>query len=279
MEKWHLIIDVRKCTDCNNCFLACKDEFVDNDFLPYSVAQVKHVHRWINIMRKERGQYPVVDVAFLPIPCQHCDDAACIKNSSNGAVYKRDDGIVIIDPKKARGQRNIGDTCPYGAIWWNEERNVAQKCTMCVHLLEDGWKEPRCVTVCPTGSMRAVKTDETTMAQIVKAENLEVIHPEYGTKPRVYYKNLYRYFKCFIGGCVAIQANGITDCAEGAVVTLLKDSEKIDEAVTDNYGDFKFDNLEENSGRYTVEIVYKKYQEKTVEVDLSTSTSIGTILL
>jgi Fe-S-cluster-containing dehydrogenase component len=32
-----MIIDVAKCEDCNNCFLACKDEFVDNDFLPYSL--------------------------------------------------------------------------------------------------------------------------------------------------------------------------------------------------------------------------------------------------
>ena len=279
MEKWHLIIDVRKCEDCNNCFLACKDEFVDNDFLPYSVAQVKHVHRWINIMRKERGQFPVVDVAFLPIPCQHCDNASCIKNSSNGAVYKKDNGIVIIDPEKAKGQKNIVDSCPYGAIWWNEERNVAQKCTMCAHLLEDGWKEPRCVTVCPTGAMRVINTDDATMERMIKDENLEVLHPEYGTKPSVYYKNLSRYFKCFIGGSVAIEANGITDCAEGAVVTLLKDSKKIDEAVTDNYGDFKFDNLEENSGKYILEISYKGYEKKTLEVDLMKSKNVGTILV
>ncbi len=278
MKKWHLIIDIKTCIDCNNCFLACKDEFVDNDFSPYSLAQVKHVHRWINIMRKERGQFPVIDVSFLPIPCQHCDNAACIKKSSNGAVYKREDGIVIIDPEKAKGQKHIIDTCPYGVIWWNEEKNVAQKCTMCVHLLEDGWKEPRCVTVCPTGAMRVVKTDDVTMEQMIKDENLEVFHPEYGTNPSVYYKNLYRYFKCFIGGSVTVTANGITDCAEGAIVTLFKDSDKINEMVTDNYGDFKFDNLEENSGKYILEISFKDYKKKVLEVDLTTSINIGTII-
>ena len=99
------------------------------------------------------------------------------------------------------------------------------------------------------------------------------------TQNRVYYKNLYRFLKCFIGGSVAIEAAGITDCADGARVTLFKDSKKIGEALTDNYGDFKFDNLEENSGRYSLEVVCEGYEKKTLEVDLTTSKSVGTILL
>jgi len=100
-----MVIDVAKCEDCNNCFLSCKDEFVDNDFPPYSVAQPRHGQRWMNIMRQERGQFPLVDVAFLPIPCQQCDDAPCIRKAKGGAVYKTDTGAVIIDPEKARGQK------------------------------------------------------------------------------------------------------------------------------------------------------------------------------
>lgn len=279
MEKWNLIIDVAKCEDCNNCFLSCKDEYVDNDFLPYSVAQPKHGPRWMNIMRKERGECPTVDVAYLPIPCMHCDNASCIKKAKDGAVYKKNNGIVIIDPEKVKGQKDIVDACPYGAIWWNEEKNVAQKCTLCAHLLDDGWKEPKCVQSCPTGALRTIKVEDSKMAQIMKDENLEVLHPEYNTKPRVYYKNLYRFLKCFIGGSIAIEAAGVTDCADGAKVTLFKNSKKIDEAVTDNYGDFKFDNLEEDSGRYSLEIVNEGYEKKTLEVDLTTSKNVGTILM
>lgn len=117
------------------------------------------------------------------------------------------------------------------------------------------------------------------MVQIIKDENLEVLHPEYNTKPRVYYKNLYRFLKCFIGGSIAIEVAGVTDCADGAKVTLFKNSKKIDEAVTDNYGDFKFDNLEENSGRYSLEIVCEGYGKKILEVDLTTSKNVGTILM
>jgi len=53
-EKWHLIIDVERCENCNNCFLACKDEFTDNRFEGYSAPQPRHGHRWINIRKKER---------------------------------------------------------------------------------------------------------------------------------------------------------------------------------------------------------------------------------
>ncbi|HJX12093.1 MAG: oxidoreductase [candidate division Zixibacteria bacterium RBG_16_53_22] len=279
MDKWIFIIDVEACEDCNNCFLSCKDEYIDNDFPPYSIAQPKHGQRWMNIERKERGQCPMVDVAFLPTPCMHCDNAPCIKKAKNGAVYKSNNGIVIIDPDKARGQKDIVDACPYGAIWWNENKQVAQKCTMCVHLLNDGWKKPRCVQSCPTGALRFVSGEDSAIAQIIKDEKLEPLHPEYNAKPRVYYKNLYRFNRCFIGGTVAVQKKGVTDCVEGAMVTLYKDSEKVYEAITDNYGDFKFDNLEENSGKYRLEISARSYDKKTIEVDLIASINVGTIML
>jgi Fe-S-cluster-containing dehydrogenase component len=279
MEKWNLIIDVAKCEDCNNCFLSCKDEHVDNDFPPYAIGQPKHGHRWMNIMRKERGQCPMIDVAYLPTPCMHCDSAPCIKKAKDGAIYKKDNGIVIIDPEKARGQKELVASCPYGAIWWNEEKNVPQKCTFCAHLLEDGWKEPRCVQACPTGALRVVHAEDARMAQMVQDEKLEVLHPEFNSQPRVYYKNLYRYLKCFLGGSVAAQANGITDCVEGATVTLFRDSQKIGEAITDNYGDFKFDGLDENSGPYRLEIAHPGHEKKTIEVKLTLSQNLGTILL
>lgn len=280
MKKWNLIIDVAKCHDCNNCFLSCKDEYVDNDFPGYSVPQPGHGHKWVNIMRKERGQYPIIDVAYLPVPCMHCDSAPCIKAARDGAVYKRDDGIVIIDPVKAKGQTNIVDSCPYEAIWWNEENNVPQKCTFCAHLLDEGWKEPRCVQACPTGALCVRYVEDSEMQDIIKAERLEAYEPKYKTRPRVYYKNLYRFTKCFIGGSVAVQVEDKNECAEGAKVILVGASnKKIDEFVTDNYGDFKFDDLEENSGKYTLEIVYPGYEKKTLEVDLKTSLNVGTIFL
>ena len=75
------------------------------------------------------------------------------KKSQDAAVYQRPDGIVLIDPEKAKDRKEIVDTCPYGAIWWNQETATPQKCTFCVHLLEDGWQQPRCVQACPTDAL------------------------------------------------------------------------------------------------------------------------------
>ncbi len=278
MNKWNLIIDIAKCHDCNNCFLACKDEYCENDFPPYSSAQPRHGHRWIDILRKERGQYPKVDVSYMPLPCMHCDDADCIKAAENEAIYKRDNGIVIIDPLKAKGQKALVDSCPYGVIWWNEELDVPQKCTFCAHLLDEGWKEPRCVQVCPTVALEFLHIEDSDMQRIIESEKLEVLHPEYGLEPRVYYKNLFRYTRCLIAGSVALK--DVDECAEGAKVTLKNGPGKvIDTVVTNNYGDFKIDDLEEKSGKYSLEVEYPGYQKQGLIVDLEDSIDVGTIFL
>ena len=278
MDKYALIIDVEKCEDCNNCFLACKDEHVGNEWPGYTVSQPLHGQRWINIRRKERGQFPLIDVAYLPIPCMHCDNAPCIKAAKDGGVYKREDGIVMIDPSKAIGQKELIKSCPYDAIWWNEEKNVPQKCTFCAHLLDDGWKEPRCAQACPTGALKVHRVDEQAMSHFKETESLEILKPELNTQPNVYYRNLFRYTTCFIGGSIAFNNGHVVDCAEGAEVVLLKDGERMATMRTDNFGDFKFDALEENSGGYCLEIMFQDYDKKTMEIDVQTSLNVGTIL-
>lgn len=278
MNKWALIVDIAKCHDCNNCFLACKDEYFENDFPPYSSAQPRMGQRWIDILRKERGQFPKVDVSYLPLPCMHCDDADCIKAAEGEAVYKRDDGIVIIDPLKAKGQKAVVESCPYGVIWWNEELDLPQKCTFCAHLLDEGWDKPRCVQACPTGALEFVHIEDLEMQRMIESDKLDILHPEYGLEPRVYYKNLYRFTKCFVTGSVALK--DVDECAEGAKVFLKNGSGKvIDTTVTNNFGDFKIDNLEENNGKYSLEVEYPGYQKQELSVALEDSIDVGTIFL
>jgi hypothetical protein len=103
--------------------------------------------------------------------------------------------------------------------------------------------------------------------------------PDLGTKPRVYYRNLWRYTKCFIGGTVSAEADGVVDCIEGARVRLMKSGAMVAETASDNYGDFKFDKLDENSGAYTVEIEAKGRAMKSVETRLGASVNLGEIRL
>jgi Fe-S-cluster-containing dehydrogenase component len=277
MQKWNMIIDVAECTNCQLCALSAMDEYVGNEWPGISAPMPRLGHRWIDILQKERGQVPMIDIAYVPTLCNHCDNAPCLSKGGD-AVKKRDDGIVIIDPVKAKGRKDLVDSCPYGHIWWNEELQLPQIWPFDAHLLDQGWNQTRGQQACPTGAMKAIKVDDEEMTRIARDENLEVLKPEANTKPRVYYRNLWRYSKCFIGGSVATEANGIIDCVEGATVKLIQNNSTIATATTDNYGDFKFDKLDENSGRYTIE-VSALGRTKTVDVDLGASISLGEIRL
>ena len=276
--KWNMIIDVAECTNCNLCTLATMDEYVDNEFPGYSAPMPRHGHKWIDILQKERGQATMIDVAYVPTMCNHCDNAPCVAKGG-GAVRKREDGIVLIDPVKAKGRKDLVGSCPYGQIWWNEELQIPQAWTFDAHLLDQGWKQTRGQQSCPTGAMRAICVRDDEMARLARDEQLEVMRPEAGTKPRVYYKNLWRYSTCFIGGTVATEANGAVDCVEGATVRLLKDGVTITQTVTDHYGDFKLDRLEENSGDYTIEISAGGRPAKALTASLGASINIGEIRL
>jgi Fe-S-cluster-containing dehydrogenase component len=238
----------------------------------------KHGHKWIDIQQKERGQGTMIDIAYMPTMCNHCDNAPCMKAARDGAVTKRPDGIVIIDPVKARGQKQIVDACPYGNVWWNEELQIPQHWNFDAHLIDLGWKQTRGGQVCPTGAMRAVKIEDAEMQEMARAEGLERLRPNLGTSPRVWYRNLWRYACAFIGGSVSVEANGIVDCLEGADVRLTKDGTLVAEAKTDNYGDFKFDRLQENSGAYRIEIAHAG-RTKSIDVTLAESVSLGEIRL
>lgn len=279
MSKWNAIIDVAECTNCNLCTLATQDEYVGNDWPGYSAPMQKHGHKWINILQNERGQAPYIDIAYVPTMCNHCDDAPCIKEAKDGAITKRDDGIVIIDPVKAKGQKHLVDACPYGHIWWNEELQLPQHWNFDAHLIDQDWGKTRASQVCPTGAFKTIKVDDEEMQRIVRDEELEVLQPELNAKPRVYYKNLWRYSTAFIAGTLSSESDGVVDCVDGAVINLKKDGSQLAQLRSDNYGDFKFDRLEENSGSYQLEIIAPGQSAKTIDVDLAKSISLGDIRL
>jgi Fe-S-cluster-containing dehydrogenase component len=277
MKKWNLIVDVAKCTNCNLCTLANQDEHVDNEFAGYSAPMPKHGSRWIDIRVNERGSGPLMDVAYLPVMCQHCDDAPCIAAAKNGAVTKRPDGIVHIDPVKAKGQKAIADACPYGAVRWNEELELPQHWFFDAHLLDRGWAEPRCVTVCATGALKSVKVTDEEMAEIKSREGLRELQPESATKPRVHYKNLGRYTHEFVGGTIIKTVNGVTDCVANAKIKLEASGSVVGEAVTDAYGEFKIEGLKPDSGRYRVVVEVAGRETKRIDLELRKSVYLGRI--
>ena len=257
MKQNYIVMDVARCHDCNNCFIACKDEHAGNDWALYTKAMPWHGHRWMDIQRRERGAGDRIDAVFLPTPCQHCEDAPCV-NAHPDCVSHSPGGAVLIDVHKARGRREIADSCPYGAIWWNDDESLPQKCTMCAHLLDGGWEMPRCVHSCPTGALSFYIVEPREMERMAAEEGLTNYRGELGTKPRVYYKNLHRFTKNFIAG--AVLKDG--DCLENAEVRLSGNGADAAQS-TDFFGEFKFDGL--GDGEYSVSIAGNESLKVRVE--------------
>ena len=277
-KKYGMIIDITRCNGCYNCFLACRDEHCGNDYPGYSAAQPYSGQFWMRIIERERGQYPKVKVAYTCIPCMQCENAPCVEASLDGAVYRRADGIVIIDPEKAKGQRQIVDACPYRVIYWNEEKNIAQKCTFCAHLLDQGWKEPRCVEVCPTqalvfGDLNDPDSEISRMIETATGK-LEVLHSEYGLMPNVKYMGIP---KRFIAGEVIFRDKK-EECAAGVKVTLSSKGSADKVTKTDNYGDFEFEGLDADKD-YTVLVEQSGYSPRKMKVKTKIDMYLGEILL
>lgn len=257
-----MIINYDICNGCYNCQIACKDEHVANDWSPIAKPQPDTGQFWYKIHDNVRGQVPKVKITYEHSICQHCDDAPCIEACNAGAIYKRDDGAVIIDPDNCRGNNMCIAACPYeNVIYFNEALNIAQKCTFCAHLLDKGWREPRCVDACPTGAL-TFGEEEDLKDLIAKAEALKpkLAH----VKPRVYYIGLP---KKFIAGALFDQESD--KCAEGATITATnKENGDKFQAKSDSYGDFWLKDLKD--GIYTLLIEKPGYlSQKFGPVDVT----------
>jgi len=121
-----LLVDITRCNGCYSCQLSCKDEHVTNDWMPYTQPQPNTGHFWWKTTETVQGSVPKVRVHYMHETCGHCENPVCMKAAKNGEIYKREDGLVLIDPVKAHGQRYLVDACPYGAIYFNEALNVPQ---------------------------------------------------------------------------------------------------------------------------------------------------------
>ena len=275
MPKYGMIIDITRCNGCYNCFLACRDEYCGNDYPPYSATQPYTGHFWMRLIERERGQYPKVKVAYTAVPCMHCENATCVEASSDDEVYRRPDGIVIIDPEKAAGRKELVSACPYRVIYWNEEKGLPQKCTFCAHLLDNGWKLPRCVEACPTNALifGDLEDPDSQISKIMASQDLEVLHPEYGLEPRVHYIGLP---KRFVAGSV-IFADQDDEWAENVAVSLKgKTTEKT--VMTDNFGDFEFEALQPET-EYIIKLEYKGYAPQEFHVRTRADVYLGEIVL
>jgi tetrathionate reductase subunit B len=250
MGKKVMIIDIAKCNGCYSCQVVCKDEHVGNDWSPIAKPQPEVGQFWLDLTERVRGTVPKVKVAYRPHLCMHCDDAPCMKACEvEGALYKREDGLVIIDAVKCTGCKSCVDVCPYGVIFFNENLNLAQKCTGCAHLLDDGWAEPRCADACPTFAIKMYDEGDPEAKGLISKAEVWLPELKDEVKPRVYYLNLP---KKFIAGTLYDPVE--EEVVIGAKATLKAADGTTCATETDAYGDFWFEGID--SGVYDLELAH-----------------------
>jgi Fe-S-cluster-containing dehydrogenase component len=177
MARLGMLIDLRTCIGCHACSVACKAEFD----VPLGVFRdtVKYV---------EEGKYPKATRHFIPVLCNQCEEAPCLKACPTGAIIRIENGEIVINKGDCNVNRFCMAACPYGAIYIDPEEHVAQKCTFCEHRTAQGM-QPACVDACPTRCriFGDLADPSSTIAQKVQANTTTVWKPEAGTKPRVLY--------------------------------------------------------------------------------------------
>ena len=143
MTQKAIITDLNRCTGCLSCTVACK-----------LINDVPVGNFWVRTLRVGpvpkaggTGDFPDVDMYYLPVQCQHCANPECVEVCPTGASVKLDDGTVQIDAEQCIGCQLCISACPYGVRYLNEDLNVVQKCTMCHDTVEQG-ELPACVRTC-----------------------------------------------------------------------------------------------------------------------------------
>jgi Fe-S-cluster-containing hydrogenase component 2 len=90
---------------------------------------------------------------FLPLTCQHCEDAPCAAACPEDAIT-RDDAQVrtVIDYNRCVGCQMCVHACPFGAMKFDADRGRPYKCDLC-------GGDPLCVAFCEPGALVFIEAD------------------------------------------------------------------------------------------------------------------------
>ena len=203
MTRLAIAINLDRCVGCHTCALSCK---MQNN-VPEGMLWNRVLTEDCDVMDGALGTYPNVTRTFLPVACQHCQNAACQRVCPTGATYKDDKGRVEIDYDKCIGCRMCMAACPYNArtFNWNEPvratgasygdarvperaRGVMEKCTLCKERTDEG-DEPMCVRCCPADARIFGDLDDpdSAVSRLRRDQGAEVLLEDKGTRPQVFY--------------------------------------------------------------------------------------------
>ncbi len=203
MTRLAIAIDQERCVGCYTCANACK---MQNN-VPMGMLWNRILTKDCDVVDGATGEYPNLSRTYLPVQCQHCENAACLKACPTGATYKDEKGRVEIDYDKCIGCRMCMAACPYNArvFNWDEPvrepdcnygdarvpvraRGVVEKCTLCKERTDEG-DIPLCVRVCPARARTFGDLDDpgSEVSRLARGERAHRLLEEKGTRPQLFY--------------------------------------------------------------------------------------------
>ena len=114
MSQYAIVTDLNRCVGCMACMVACK-----------AVNNVQIGNFWNKVLRvgpTKKADYVHtndVEMYYLPVSCQHCQNPECVAVCPTGASVKLDDGTVQIDAEQCIGCQACVSACPYGVRYLN----------------------------------------------------------------------------------------------------------------------------------------------------------------
>ncbi|MFC2046819.1 4Fe-4S dicluster domain-containing protein, partial [Chloroflexota bacterium] len=128
VKQYGLVFDLRRCIGCHTCVIACK---MENNLDELNSCWMKISTNGGGAADIPAGKYPELSLSWQPTTCMHCQDPPCVGACPEEAIYKRPDGIVLIDKEKCTGCELCLPVCPYDVIHFNVKGSLAEKCTLC----------------------------------------------------------------------------------------------------------------------------------------------------